>query len=174
MFVLIVLFVIVVFFVFHNCMFQALGIEGGAAKGVKKDLSVKKQILASKPFVASTDQQFADAVIAVRNIMGMQEVQVDRVLHSMSVESLTDLKNEFQHGKSHVDSKAQQAYTFMNEAIGIKAAVDTLIKGTDHLQKITFEAFVKAFADENGMMKAISFVHAIDIVIAVKNAVPAG
>ena len=98
---------------------------------------------------------------------------MDRVFHSMSVESLANLKHEFQHGKSHVDSKAQQAFTFMAEAIGIKAAMDTLNKGSDHLQKITFEAFVKAFADENGMMKASSFTHAIDIVIAVKNAVPA-
>ncbi len=56
----------------------------------------------------------------------------------------------------------------------MQSAVDTFTTAMEHLQKICFEAFVKKYGDpETGNMKAADIVHAIDIKIAVRQAMSA-
>lgn len=133
---------------------------------MKKSIVMNKK----KPELAkATDQHFVYACNLYKQLDAITTLTVEAIFNTMSVESLESIKQEFEHGKAHIDKKVQQVHTHMPECNCIAVVVNSLNKTTDHMQKMVFEAFVHKFGnEETGSMKAIDIIHAIDTAVAVK------
>ena len=156
-----------------SCFYKPLVLTvTGGGKSIKKDLTLKKaMIMAGKKAKVVTVDQLQQAVALIARVEAVSDLTIDQVYSNMSVEQLEELKNELTHGKTHLDYKLQQAYLYTVEGSLMQSAVDAFTRAMVYLQKICFEAFVKKYGDpESGNMKAADIVHAIDIKVAVKQA----